>query len=156
YYILSMRAEYAEQFRALESLGRVGFDDVYHACILLRRGDETQQIVKQLEDFLVADPADRRSRLALAEELRRLERPVEAEEVLSCLPASDSHAQALRARLALDRGEIAATQQILTAAPAGIPDLALLRGRLALAARDREAAVREYRIAVSAYPDTRD
>src|SRR5262249_33494206 len=69
-YILSAKEEFAGQFRVLEARGALTFDDVYHACIKRRRGDETRLIVEELRAFLVADPSDRRSRLALAEELR--------------------------------------------------------------------------------------
>jgi hypothetical protein len=97
YYTLSRKPEFAAEFRALEGMGRVVFDDVYHACVVSRGGTETRQIVDRLQGFLAADPADRRSRLALAEELRGLHRLAEAERVLAVLPASDAAAQAMRA-----------------------------------------------------------
>jgi tetratricopeptide (TPR) repeat protein len=156
YYILSMQREYAEQFRVLEALGQVTFDDVYHACILLRRGDETRQIVQELNEFLRVDPSDRRTRLALAVELRRLDRGAEAQHVLAALPASDTRAQSLRAELALDRGDLETARQIVTAGPAHDPDLAPLRGRLALAGRDAQTALHEYRTALAAYPGRRE
>ena len=155
-YILSMKSEFAEQFRALEALGQLTFDDVYHACILLRRGDETRQIIDELNEFLRADPTDSRSRLALAEELRRLDRLAEAERVLGVLPESDTRAQGLRAQVALDRGDLETAQRILTSGQADDPDLAPLRGRLALARRDAKTAVHEYRIARATHPDRRE
>jgi tetratricopeptide (TPR) repeat protein len=151
-----MRREFTEQFRVLEALGQVTFDDVYHACILLRRGDETRQIVEELNDFLRVDPSDRRTRLALAVELRRLDRGAEAQRVLAVLPATDTRAQSLRAELALDRGDLETARQIVTAGPAHDPELAPLRGRLALAGRDAETAVHEYRTALAADPDRRE
>jgi tetratricopeptide (TPR) repeat protein len=156
YYIRGMKAEFAAQFRALEARGQLTFDDVYHACVLVRGGAETRQIIQELREFLAADPADCRSRLALAEELRGLNRVLEAEQVLAVLPESDTEAQALRARLALDRGDPKAAQAMLAAGPRDDPDLAMLRGRLALARRDLPEAIREYRLALAAHPDQRD
>jgi tetratricopeptide (TPR) repeat protein len=156
YHRLSMKAEFAAQFAALEAMGQVIFDDIYHACVVSRGGTETEQIVERLTKFVEADPADRRSRLALAEELRALNRPAEVEPVLGALPASDVAAQAIRARVALDRSDLQTTSAILKAGPADDPELAALRGRLALARRDAASAVREFRIAVAAFPDRRD
>jgi tetratricopeptide (TPR) repeat protein len=156
YYTLSMKAEFAAQFAVLEAAGAVIFDDVYHACVVMRGGTETQQIVERLKAFLEADPADRRSRLALAEELTRLNRLAEAEQVLSVLPTSDSRAQALCVQMALERGDVRTAQTILAAGPDRDPDLAPQRGKLALARGDLQTASHEFLIAVTAYPDHRD
>jgi len=156
YYTLSMRTEFAAQFRVLEAMGQFTFDDVYHACVITRRPTDTRQTVERLREFLAADATDRRSRLALAEELRVLNRLAEAEEVLSALPESDTKTQALRAHLALDRSDLAAAESLLRNGPADDPDFAAMRGRLALAQRKVTEAVREFRIAVAAHPDQRD
>src|SRR5262249_7471654 len=109
--------------------------------------------------FLAADPSDRRSRLALADELRKVNRTEEAQEaqqLLTALPADDPQARAVRANLALDRGDLTAARAILTEGPDGDPDLAPRRGRLALAGRDASAAVREFQVSLAARPGQRD
>jgi tetratricopeptide (TPR) repeat protein len=159
YYILSLKAEFAAQFRAREAMGQVSFDHVYRACVIIRSGDETRQIIEKLREFVAADPSDRRSRLALANELRklnRMEEAQEAQELLAALPEGDPQARAVRASLALDRGDLKATQAILAQGPAGDLDLAPLRGRLALARRDAQTAIREYQLAIAGRPDQRD
>jgi tetratricopeptide (TPR) repeat protein len=156
YYTLSMKPDFAVQFRALEARGSVIFDDVYHACIVTPGGTETQRMVDRLQGFLAADPADRRSRLALAEVLRGLNRLAEAEQVLAVLPQSDIPAQALRARVALDRADLPTVGASLATGPADDSDLAALRGRLALVRRDVPGAIRAFRIAMAAHPDRRD
>lgn len=155
-YALSLKPEFQAQFRALERLGKLTFEDVQHACVVIREGWETRQIVAMLRGFLDADPADQRSRLALAAELRRMNRRDEAAKVIEVLPRSDTRAEAIRAGLALDRSDLNEARAILDAGPAEDPDLAPLRGRLALARRDAAAAVKQYRIAVAAQPDHRD
>ena len=76
--------------------------------------------------------------------------------MLSVLPESDPDARAVRARIALDRGDDRAVEAILAGGPADHPELARLRGRFALAHRDGPAAVRHFRAAYAAEPDDRD
>ena len=94
--------------------------------------------------------------MALAETLREIGRRDEAAQVLSVLPESDPDARAVRARIALDRGDDRAAEAILAGGPADHPELARLRGRFALAHRDGPAAVRHFRAAHAAEPDDRD
>ena len=104
---------------------------------------------------MAADPEDRWSRLALAEALRRLDRPDEADRVLAPLPASDPDARVERVLLAMGRGDFAASESLLADGLDDHPGLARLRGQLALHRRDGEAAVRQFRIAVAADPTDR-
>jgi predicted Zn-dependent protease len=108
-----------------------------------------------LEKCVAADPEDRWSRLALAEALRRLDRPDEADRVLAPLPASDPDARVERVLLAMVRDDCAASESLLADGPADHPGLARLRGQLALHRRDGEAAARQFRIAVAADPTDR-
>jgi predicted Zn-dependent protease len=108
-----------------------------------------------LRKFVTADPEDRWSRLALAEALRRLDRPGEAEGALAPLPDSDPEARAARVLLAMDRGDLAAAESLLAGGPEDHPGLARLRGQLALRRRDGAAAARQFRVAVDADPTDR-
>jgi tetratricopeptide (TPR) repeat protein len=72
------------------------------------------------------------------------------------LDQSDPAAQALRAQVALDQGDRQRAELILAAGPADDPDLAWLRGKLALAQRDAPAAIRQFRIALATHPSHRE
>ena len=105
-----------------------------------------------LEKFVAADPEDRRSRLALVEAYRRLDRLDDAERILAPMPPSDPGARTKRVLLAIDRGDLAAAESLLAEGPGDDPQLARLRGQLALRRRDGPAAVRYFRIALAADP----
>src|SRR5206468_2893086 len=64
-------------------------------------------------------------------------------------------AAAIHAHLALDQGNLAAAEAILSRGPADDPRLAELRGRIALIRGDAPAAVAAFRRALSARPDDR-
>jgi predicted Zn-dependent protease len=104
---------------------------------------------------LEADPADRHSRLALAESRRRAARYDAAEATLAPLPGDDPDARALRAELALERSDPARAEGLAAGGPPDHPGLARVRGRLAMGRRDAEAAVRWFRVAHDAAPDRR-
>ena len=105
-----------------------------------------------LEKFVAADPEDRRSRLALVEAYRRLDRLDDAERALAPMPPSDPGARTKRVLLAIDRGDLAAAESLLAEGSSDDPQLARLRGQLALRRRDGAAAVRHFRIALAADP----
>jgi tetratricopeptide (TPR) repeat protein len=154
------RAELGAQFRALAALGPLSFTDVFLWCLTRGCTWDPAETVQALGQFLQADPGDRWSRLGLVESLRQLGRLDEAEDLLSALPASDPEAQVIRVRLALDRGDNAAAEALLTKGeeqgPADHPGLDLLRGRMALLRHDGPAAVRNLRAAYAGAPDDRD
>ena len=62
-YVLSLTPEFRAQFRALERLGKLTFEDVQRACVVVRESAETRQVVAMLRAFLEADP-DGSARLA--------------------------------------------------------------------------------------------
>ncbi len=111
--------------------------------------------VETLARALKADPDDRLSRLAQAENYRRLARYDAARAILEPLPDDDPDARALRARLALDLGDPEAAAESVAEGPEEHAELARLRGQLALARRDADEAVRQFRIAHRLEPDTR-
>jgi predicted Zn-dependent protease len=103
-----------------------------------------------LEKFAAADPDDRWSRLALAEALRRLDRIDDAERALEPLPISDPRVRTERVLFAMDRGDFSTAETLLADGPKGDPQLARLRGQLALRHRDAPAALEHFRIALAA------
>jgi tetratricopeptide (TPR) repeat protein len=105
-----------------------------------------------------ADHDDRVSRLALAETFRRLGRLDEADATLAALAPTEREARAVRARVALDRGDTAAAEAVLgsDARDDGEAASSELRGRLALGRGDATAAVRHFRVALRAAADDRD
>jgi tetratricopeptide (TPR) repeat protein len=150
------RAELGAQFRALAELEPLSFQDTFVWCLTRGCTWDPAETVETLGRFVRADPDDRWSRLGLVEALRQLGRFGEAERVLSALPASDPDARAIRVRLALDRGDVAAAETLLAEGPADHPGLALLRGRTALLHHDAPTAVRHLRAAFAGAPDDRD
>jgi len=150
------RRELTEQFRALSHQVQLTYDDIFLWCLTRGTVWEPEESSKQLAKFVAADPADRGSRLGLAEDLRRLGKLGEALEALAPLPESDPDARATRARIALDRNDEAGLAALLAEGPTAHAELARLRGRLAQARRDPAAALAHYRAACAVDPDDRD
>jgi tetratricopeptide (TPR) repeat protein len=150
------RAALRAQYEAMARRVPLTFGDVFLWCLTRNSIWEAQEQKGFLERFLAADPADDASRRALAATLVQLGRHDDAEAVLAALPGADPEARAIRARSALDRGDVAAADALLAEGPADHPDLARLRGRLALARRQGPEAIRHFRAALAAEPDDRD
>ncbi|MBX6314711.1 MAG: tetratricopeptide repeat protein [Isosphaeraceae bacterium] len=150
------RAEIDVQFRELAQLVPLKYDEAFLWCLSRTLNWNAREVAEDLAQYIKADPEDKWSRLALADNLRRMTHFEEAEATLAPLPASDPDALALRVQMAIDQGDLAAAQQLLAAGPADHPDLARIRGRLALARRDVPAAIRSYRIALKGDPYNRD
>lgn len=156
YGMLLRRRELRAEFLALSELSTLTFDNVFHWCLTRNSMWEPNEITKELERYLKADPADRWSRLALAENLRQVGRRDEAMKTLEMLPANDPDALTIRVSVSLDRGDDETAETLLKAGPRDHPELARLRGRFALAHRDGAAAVEHFRNALAAEPDHRD
>ncbi|MHB1560775.1 MAG: tetratricopeptide repeat protein, partial [Isosphaeraceae bacterium] len=125
------RTELSDEFLALSRLTALRFDDLFNWGLLKNDSWEPTEAAKTLADCIAADPEDRWSRLALAENQRRMGQLDQAETTLKTLAADDPEAIAGRARIALDRGDAEAAGTLLAAGPADDPALARLRGRLA-------------------------
>jgi tetratricopeptide (TPR) repeat protein len=152
-------AEIAAQAPALLSMATPDFLDLFFCTLARHQPIDRAEQAEALEQAVQADPGDRASQLALAECLRRLGRLDQAESNLDLLPPTDPEVLAVRALVALDRGDSLRAQALLGAdSPAGDdhPALARLLGRLALARDDAAAAVRHFRAALKAAPDDRD
>ncbi len=150
------RAELSAEFLALSNLTDLGFQELFNWGLLKNDSWEPSEAAETLGECVAADPEDRWSRLALAEDERRLSLLDKAEATLAPLPADDPEAIAGRARIALDRGDAEAAGRLLASGPASDPALARLRGRLALARRDTAAAERQFRLALTLEPESRE
>lgn len=149
-YILGMqlrRQELCDQFAALSEITTLQYENLFHWSLMRSCLWEAGEVAQTLGRYLEADPDDRESRLALADNDRRLGLYEEAEEILSPLPADDVRALALRVMILMDRREEDRAEELLNQGPADDPELARLRGREALARRDGPEALRYYRIA---------
>ncbi len=97
YTIQSRRRELAAQFRSLAATRTLRFDELYLWCLGRRQDIGPADLAAKLERMLANDPDDRTSRLALAEDLRRLGRLGAADAALGALPVGDAGARAARA-----------------------------------------------------------
>jgi tetratricopeptide (TPR) repeat protein len=150
------RAELTAEFLALSKLTSLPFENVFHWCLLRNNSWEPGEAIESLSRYIAADPEDRWSRLALADNQRRMGLNAEAESVLSVLPSRDAEAIALRAQIALDLQQLDRVDELLALGPEGNPALARLRGRLALARRDARNALHHFQIAYAADPESRE
>jgi tetratricopeptide (TPR) repeat protein len=150
------RPESSAQFLALSGLVPLSFDNVFHWCLLRSNRWEPGEAIASLVHYVSADPLDRWSRLALAENQRRMGQHDLAESVLARLGPVDSAAVAVRVRIAIDRQDHNRAEQLLAAAQSNDPALALLRGKLALSKHDAQAAWHHFRIAFKSDPNDRE
>jgi tetratricopeptide (TPR) repeat protein len=146
------RLEISREYLALQRLTGLGFDEVCDWTALLNNYWDPGLVVADLTRFVAADPGDRWSRLALAENLRRMGQQEHAESTLSVLADRDPEANAVRVRIALDRQDNVEAERLLALDRGDEPILACLRGRQALARGDARAAVQHFRIAYAADP----
>lgn len=156
YGLLLRRSELNAEFRRLGELTPLTFDNAFHWCLTRNSVWEPKELTPELRAYLEADQDDRWARLALAENLRQVGERAEAARLLEALPRTDPEAVVVRARLALDRNDDQALEEVLKDGPEDHPELARLRGRLALARRDVPAALKHFRAAYKAEPDHRD
>ena len=150
------RTELNAEFLALSQLTELTFDNVFHWCLMRTALWEPSTALKELLLFVETDPGDHWSRLAIADNYRRMGLIDDAETAIAPLPDSDLDALAIRVMLAIDRHQDDKAEQLLASGPAGDPTLAKLRGRLALARRDAPSALRCFQVAYAHAPDDRD
>lgn len=146
------RADLCAQFQALDELTSLNLDDVF--LWSSTQGDiwVNSAIRPDLERYLAADPADQRSRLALAEVLLRAGLYKDAEQTLEPVPESVDDARVLRARIELSLGQLEEARATLAGGSADHAGLALVRGEVALRLSDPATAAQELRIAVKQDP----
>jgi len=152
-------AERHETYRQLSTLTPLTDEELLLWCRLRRPDGETREVVTLLEWFLNADPSDRSSRLALADQYERLGRLEEAEALLTSVPDSDPEAQAIRARIAIERGDEELTRRLLAGVvhpgERGVGELLRLQGQQALLCGEPRRAAECYRMANLAEPGNR-
>jgi tetratricopeptide (TPR) repeat protein len=149
------RSEALAEFGALAELKPLDFDQALLWCQVHCSTWDPDKVLPQLREVLEADPSDRGVRLTVAEGCRRLGRQAEALDVLAVLGESDPDALAIRVRLAIDRGDRSAAEALLSLGPIDHPDLAEVRGQLALIRHDGPTAVECFRRALATQPDHR-
>jgi tetratricopeptide (TPR) repeat protein len=150
------RAELGAQFLALSHLAPLTSENVFHWCLLRNNSWEPGEAVATLVRYVSADPADRWSRIALAENYRRMGQTDSAESVLEPLATDDSQALVIRAQIAIDRQDQDRAERLLASGKTGDPGLARLRGRMALSRSDAPSAIHQFRVAFQADPDDRE
>lgn len=150
------RAELNIEFIALSQLSNLTFDNAFHWCLLRSNSWEPGKMIEPLGRYIDADPDDRWSRLALAENYRRMGRSDEAQSALAGLPRGEPEVIDMLARIELDRQDASKAEQLVATGPVDDPLLARLRGRLALARGDAKSASGHFRIALAADPLCRE
>jgi tetratricopeptide (TPR) repeat protein len=156
YALQRRKADCDAEFRALARLMPLDHVLAFAWCQNLCGIWDPYEARKALTQFVTGDPSDRCSRLALATSFRLINQPEEAEKVLLTLPNSDSDALVIRVRLALDRGQIEAAEELVRHSPEGHAGLDLLRGEFALHDSDPRQAEMCFRAALRSDPDARD
>ena len=146
------RREVDAEFKALSRLTPLSHHDLFTWSITHFSG-WAPDIADDLESFIKADPLDRFSRLALAKLLVN-EPAMESrvERTLEPLPSSDLEALAVRLELKLNHGRIGEAVALLEQAPGDRPELARLRGRIALMRGDVASAIGHFKNALSDEP----
>jgi tetratricopeptide (TPR) repeat protein len=117
---------------------------------------DPNEAIQALVPIVEADPDDRWSRLALADDYRITVRHDLAEATLRALPDSDPDARAIRVQIALDRGDWKVADSLAREGPADHFRLNSLRGRLALQAGEPARAAEFFEAALSREPQDRD
>ncbi len=145
--------EINDEFLSLRKLTRLSYEEVYRWTSLLNNSWEPGDVIGDLIRFVAADPDDRWSRLALAENLRKMGLHDTAERTLAILARQDNEANVIRAQIAFDRQQTEKANALLELGKNDDPAIARLRGRQALARRDPRSAVRHFRIAFAADPN---
>ncbi len=156
YAMQARRADLNAQFRALAELEPLDFDDVFLWTNSLEDRWVNDLIRSHLQRFLAADPLDRLSRLTLAAVVLRAGEFDECETLLQSLPAGDTDARVLRARLALSRSQVDAARSLVAEGPVAHLGLSLFRAQLAVRSGDPVIAAGQFRVALRLDPTNRE
>jgi tetratricopeptide (TPR) repeat protein len=158
-YFSALQLRYQEcdaEFRALARRMPLDYVLAFAWCQNFCRIWDPYEARKALTRFVAGDPTDRWSRLALATSYRLSTEFDEADKVLLPLPDTDPDARVIRIRLALDRGEIEAAEELARHGPENHAGLNLLRGEFALHGADPQQAATYFRAVLESDPYDRD
>jgi tetratricopeptide (TPR) repeat protein len=144
------------EFRELARLMPLDYILAFAWCQNFCRIWDPYEARKTLTRFVTADPSDRWSRLALATSHRLTNSLEDAEAVLRPLPESDPDALAIRIRVALDRGDIDAAEELARHGPETHAGLDVSRGEFALHRGDPKRAAAYFRSVLASNPFDRD
>jgi predicted Zn-dependent protease len=150
------KADCDAQFRALARRMPLGYILAFAWCQSYCRIWDPNEARKVLSRFVAEDPEDRWSRIALATSFQLTDQLDQAESVLRPLPESDPDARALRIQIAIDRGDIAAAEDLARGGPADHVRLNALRGQLALHSNQPRQAATLFRAALRQDQEDRD
>jgi tetratricopeptide (TPR) repeat protein len=156
YALQRRRAECDVQFRELARLIALDYKMAFAWGQSQYDIFDPNEAIRALVKIVEADPDDRWSRLALANNYRVTVRHDLAEATLRALPESDPDARAVRVQIALHRGDWEVAKGLAREGPADHALLNNLRGRLALQAGEPARAVEFFRAALSREPQDRD
>jgi tetratricopeptide (TPR) repeat protein len=161
-YILGMqlrRREVDAEFKALANLIPLNHQELYtwgltHFHFLFNVWAEDTE--EHLESFIVSDPSDRYSRLALATLLlKSTGAEARLKQVLETLANSDPEAAALLIESSFEHGRFEEAIAMLQDTPADHLKLARIRGRVSLMRGDVAAAIRYFQDALIEEPYNR-
>jgi tetratricopeptide (TPR) repeat protein len=155
YALQRRKADCDAQFRALAKRIPLTYVHAFAWCQNYCELWDPKEAISILGRFVQTVPSDRLSRLALATCYLTSNQLGLALETLRPLPDSDPHARAIRVKLAMDRGEFEAAQQLADDGPKDHARLNVYRGQLAFLTNAAKAA-EYYRIALRQDPEDRD
>lgn len=142
------RDDFDANFRAMAELTELTTREVWLWCMSTDLiWWEPNELTPDLERYLANDPSDVWTRIALAENYRRMNRYDDAEALLRELPSENADGRAALARLALERDNLARVAELVSEGPEEHLELARIRGKLALVSNRPEEALRHLRIA---------
>ncbi len=154
-YILDMqlrRREVDAEFKALSRLTPLSHHELL-TWALSHFSVWVLDSMEKLEAFIKADPEDRHSRLSLATAfLHSPGMESRVEHTLEPLPRSDPRAAALRIELRLVAGRVDEATSLLAEATGDDPQLARIRGRIAVMRHDYKDAIRYFQQALDGEP----
>ncbi len=156
YAIEFRRKAFDDRMRRMMACSHLKFLQITFWCQIDYSIWDPPRFLRAWAKALESDPADRAARLAFAEGLRRLDDRDRALSILEPLGLADPDASALRARIAVEQGQIDRAEAILKSIPDGHFVGEMTRGRIARLRGNLEDAVRRFRSAYAADPDDRD
>jgi tetratricopeptide (TPR) repeat protein len=146
------RRELKEELAALSRLTQLDFDQMLLWSSSLASSWDPSESAPIVDGFVKADPEDYRSRLTLAEALRRLRRIEEMKAVLAPLSSADPEVRAILARVAVAQGDDKEVERLTGDDADRHPVLARMRAMLDLSRRDVSSACKHLRAALALDP----